>query len=173
MIKMNAADMHDQAGMERAFAGYLRDMYEQCPGTFNTMLRPRFTAMDRDRRTLRTEYDPEPWMANPGGIVHGGVIAAMADIAMGLLSRYVSGGVMTPTINMQVNYLQPMGLTDHVVADCVCTMSGSTVCAVNCVIFSAAEPERPLVTASAVYHVSRVGRAEAEPDGNLSPGESV
>ncbi|WP_151191915.1 PaaI family thioesterase [Desulfotomaculum copahuensis] len=53
-------------------------------------------------------------MANIHGIVHGGVIFTLADVALGTASN--SRGVPAVAINMNINYLKKGGLGDYLVA---------------------------------------------------------
>jgi uncharacterized protein (TIGR00369 family) len=50
----------------------------------------------------------EPHHLNPGGIAHGGIVASMLDIAIGLAHRTQLGmGATHVTVELHVNYLRP------------------------------------------------------------------
>mgnify|MGYP002626723233 CR=1 FL=1 len=64
--------------------------------TFNRMLNPDFLELDFENRTLTLAYDFTYWIRNQVGIMHGGIIGAAADIAMGVLTYTFSGKKMPP-----------------------------------------------------------------------------
>ena len=50
----------------------------------------------------------EPHHRNPGGIAHGGIIATMLDVAIGLALRTKLGmSASHVTVNLAINYLRP------------------------------------------------------------------
>jgi uncharacterized protein (TIGR00369 family) len=50
----------------------------------------------------------KPQHLNPGGIAHGGIIASLLDMAIGLAHRTKLGMAATHvTVQLQVNYLKP------------------------------------------------------------------
>lgn len=52
--------------------------------------------------------DLEPHHLNPGGIVHGGIIASLLDAAIGIALRTKLGMDRTHvTVNLSINYLRP------------------------------------------------------------------
>jgi uncharacterized protein (TIGR00369 family) len=53
----------------------------------------------------------EPHHLNPGGIAHGGVVAAMLDVAAGLAHRTKIGSSANHvTIQLHINYMKPVRL---------------------------------------------------------------
>jgi uncharacterized protein (TIGR00369 family) len=57
---------------------------------------------------IKIGLDLEPHHLNPGGIIHGGVIAAMIDMAIGLALRTrLSTEFAHVTTGLQINYLRP------------------------------------------------------------------
>lgn len=82
-------------------------------------IRARFTAarftewmgielVSLDHGTSEIRLNLEAHHLNPGGIAHGGVIASMLDIAIGLAHRTQLGMEATHvTVQLHVNYLRP------------------------------------------------------------------
>jgi uncharacterized protein (TIGR00369 family) len=67
--------------------------------------------------TLQVEYTVREEMTNPVGTLHGGIIAAMLDDAMGMLLNVANGmDGFYATVNMQVDYLGPARLGDVILA---------------------------------------------------------
>lgn len=64
------------------------------------------TTLDDGTSELRLRV--EPHHLNPGGIVHGGVIAGLLDAAIGLALRTRLGADRTHvTVNLSINYVRP------------------------------------------------------------------
>lgn len=154
MIILAQEDLHDQAGMERAFRKYFEDAREQFPGTFNVLLDTGFYACDYEKKTLTLSMALRPWMSNPGHILHGGVTASVLDMTMGLLCRYVSNGHMTPTVNMNVSYLRAVPMKGTVLVRAEVTRCGRTICSAVSSMYLAGEEERVLAAASGAYFVT-------------------
>jgi len=66
-----------------------------------------------DSRTARAEFTPDGFHQGWPGIVHGGIIAAMLDEAMG--QAILFSGLNCVTAQMQVNYKQPILTGDKLV----------------------------------------------------------
>ncbi len=155
MIIFDKADLKSQAGMEKAFGDYFRWMRAECDGTYNAMLNARFVSCDYEQKTARIAMDTQPWMTNPSQMVHGGVTASILDFTMGILARYCTTGYMTPTISMEVSYLRPMPLEKTIFVEARITMAGFSVCHVTATAWTEGGENKPIATASGVYHVTR------------------
>lgn len=160
MIVLRNEDLHDQAGMERAFRWYFEHVGDDpdCRGTFNTMLAAQFESCDYARRVLILRMEAQHWMSNPGRMLHGGVTASILDMAMGLLCRYCSGGHMTPTVSMSVDYLRPAPLDRALYIRAEVTSRGFSICHAVGSMWADGTPEKLLATASGAYYVT--GRKE-------------
>ena len=145
---MQAMDFYDQMGMERAFGAYFAAMERDYPDTMNAMLDARLHACDYQAHTLTLRAQARPWMTNPGGILHGGVTAAYLDLAMGLVCRYFSGGVMTPTLHIDVSYLRNGHLDETIYIQARATKLGSTICYAVGSVYPEGKPDRPIATAA-------------------------
>lgn len=61
---------------------------------------------DEKTETIRVGFEAKPEFRNPGGIVQGGILAAMIDDAFGPLLIIASGRTMRPlTLDLNVTYL--------------------------------------------------------------------
>jgi uncharacterized protein (TIGR00369 family) len=65
------------------------------------------------------------------GVVHGGVLAALADTAGGLASYTAARGANVATIEMKINYLEPVA-RGTVVADARVVRIGRHISVVDC-----------------------------------------
>ncbi len=156
MIVLRKEDLKDQAGMERAFQWYFEHVCDdpECAGTFNTMLNARYERCDYAKKTLVIRMETVHWMSNPSNMLHGGVTASILDMVMGLLSRYVSGGYMTPTIDMSVSYLRPGPVGTNVYIEAEVTRRGFSICHAIARMWAEGEPDKLLATAAGSYYVT-------------------
>lgn len=156
MIVLPREYLHDQEGMEHAFRWYFENVCSdpQCDGTFNTMLDARFESCDHERRRLVISIEGVRWMSNPSSILHGGVTAAVLDMAMGLLCRYCTGGYMTPTIDMSVSYLRPAPLGKKLMIEAEVTKPGFSICHVIGRMWVDGAEDAVLATSAGSYYVT-------------------
>lgn len=164
MILMDKAHMNDQAGMETAFQNYFRDVKTECPGTLNDMLDAHVESCDWAGRAVTLSAETKPWMANPGGITHGGITAAYMDLTLGLLCRYFSGGRMTVSIHVDVTYLRAVPIGKRICIGAKITKTGNSICFAEGRMWFPEEPDEPLVTATGSYSVAKPqkkGKGEA------------
>ena len=157
MIFMDRAQLHSQQGMERAIRDYLGQVKTQSDGTFNGMLAASLHACDYAGRTLVLRVETKSWMENPNNVVHGGVSAALLDMTMGTLCRYFSGGGMTPTVSMSVNYLHPVPVDRAILIGAELPMAGFTLCHAAARLWAEGQEDTPLCTATGVYFTDRGG----------------
>ena len=155
MIYLNRDDLNSQEGMERAFRGYFEDVKTECDGTFNAMLGAELESCDYAGKRVTLRVELKSWMANPGGILHGGVSASLMDYTMGLLCRYFGGGVMTPTVSMEVSYLRPGTIGGQMLIRADMTMGGFTFCHATGAAWMDGAEDEPVCTSTGVYYVSR------------------
>ncbi len=95
---------------------------------------------------------PQPWMRNPMGWLHGGMVAAMLDSSMGIHCALYSGGAGTPTVNLNVNYLRPtpadrpLHIRTHIVK------AGRSIVFAEATLW-ADDEQAPCASATAVFHL--------------------
>lgn len=107
-IHMSKEDTHDQEGMERAFRKYFEDLKNYGGQQLNELLECDFVFCSFEEKEVWLKANPKPWMSNPEGLMHGGIIASYLDYAMGILCHYSVGEKLMPTIHMDINYLRPV-----------------------------------------------------------------
>ncbi len=155
MIVLDQKDLTSQEGMERGLDRYFADVQKSCDGTFNARLDPELISCDYEGRSLTLRLALCDWMANPGGVLHGGMSAAALDMTMGVLSRYFSGGGMTPTVSMSVNYQHPGVIGGQLMIRAELISCGSTLCHAAARAWMEDAPERTVCTGTAVYYTGR------------------
>jgi uncharacterized protein (TIGR00369 family) len=106
----------------------------------------------------------EPHHLNPGGIAHGGVVAAMLDVAAGLAHRSKLGPDATHvTVQLHINYLKAVG-AGIVIARGVSLQTGRRVGYSEATLFD--EDDRVLARASATFLIVTPGSVLRERTGD-------
>lgn len=154
MIRIPEDCLGSQSGMERALAHYFESLYEGHGDTLNALLKPELLGCDFEEKSLTLAVNTETWMANPNLILHGGITATLADIGMGLVSRYFAGGKLTPTVNMNISYHSavPMGVKLCCRAGCV--KLGFSMVSAEARLWVEGQEDVPVATAMATYYVN-------------------
>ena len=143
----------DHVALEQALTEFCRHIREDFPGTINEGLAPRLSACDLDPLRCTIAFDGKPWMSNPLGAVHGGVVSAMLDTAMGGITYVCAEDYPTPTISLQVSYIRPVPATTTLYVDVQTNGMGQTMGNLTARLYSPDRPDRVLATASGVYYV--------------------
>lgn len=74
---------------------------------FNTLLGVKLTGVHADGLTIECALRHE--LTNRAGVAHGGVAAAMADVAVGMaINRHFGGKRKITTVEMKINYFRPV-----------------------------------------------------------------
>lgn len=140
-----------QSEMDAAILEFIDILNQSRPGTVNAMMRTGFESSDFEKRTLTVTYDTPPWMSNPVGGMHGGIISAAVDTAMGTLIYALCGGKFPPTVSLQINYVRPIPLGKRIVIRARADSVGRTTAAMSAVLWMEDCPEKLMVTATGIY----------------------
>ena len=105
-------------------AKQIRDFLPRIP--FNTLLGIKLTRTHSDGITIECALRHE--LTNSAGVAHGGVAAAIADVAVGMaLNRHFGGKRPITTVEMKINYFLP-AIDGHIFARSRLLRIGSTLC---------------------------------------------
>lgn len=99
---VTTSSMSDDATPRRELNRYFRD------SPFNDWMDLTVEALEEDRAVVTVPHDEK--LTNPGGTVHGGVLAAVMDVtAAAVLLHAVEdlGGMSLVTTDMNIRYLRP------------------------------------------------------------------
>ncbi len=128
---------------------------------FNHHLGIRCRRVHRDGITIECPLRPE--LMNGAGVLHGGVTATMADVAVGLaLQRHFGGVTPITTVELKVNYMRPVA-HGKIVARSHLMRVGSRVMVGRVDLF---DGRRNLVGAALATYI----RVEAATRSRTSPG---
>ena len=83
----------------------LRNFMQEIP--FNALVGLRLVRLHKDGVTIACTLRPE--LMNGSGVLHGGVTATLADVAVGMaLARHLGRPRAATTVEMKINYLRPV-----------------------------------------------------------------
>ncbi len=154
MIRISDDCLGSQEGMERAYASYFEQLFAAHGDTLNALMKPEVVSCDYEARSLTVAVPTARWQTNPNFILHGGITALVADMVMGLVSRYFAGGKLTPTVNMNVNYLGAVPEGARLLCRASCDKAGFSLVYVSAVLWCEGEEDRPVATAAGTYYVN-------------------
>ena len=99
----NASEQERQKAMEYGIRMAVEERND--PPRIHEMMKKSFVDCSEKERWITLSYEVEEWEQNPIGTMHGGLIATAIDSTCGILVRYLSGTLRTPTVSMTINYL--------------------------------------------------------------------
>lgn len=144
-------DFQSQQGMEDYFRGVEELLGVTLAGTINQWMAPRLVSCSAGERWVLWTFDAPDFAVNPGGVMHGGMIATAFDAAMGSIASYCNSGAMTPTIQLSVSYLRPIQLGRPFFIRARVNASGRTMGYLEARAWQE-EEDAPAATAVGLYH---------------------
>jgi uncharacterized protein (TIGR00369 family) len=151
---MQHTELMSQEGMERSLTKFTRRYAEDFPGTINAGLCPHLESCCFADKTAIISYDTQPWMSNPGGVVHGGMVATLFDVAIGCVTYFAAGEKLTPTMSLQVSFVRPMAIGKRVYVQVSLTSCGRTSGHATAKAWQEGEPDRIIATAAGLYYTA-------------------
>ena len=125
---------------------HLRELSENMP--FNRYLGIRIMRVHKDGVTIRCAINEAT--LNGSGAMHGGVLATMADAAMGIgLASHFGGRLPITTTDLKINYLRPI-VHGHATARSHIVRIGKNLCVGQVEI---RDSERRLAAAALVTYI--------------------
>ena len=114
--------------------------------SFEKFIKLRVTAKHEDGVTVSIPLRPE--LMNNAGILHGGVIATLADEAVGMaVSHFCKGKRQITTTELKVNYLLPV-TGKRLYARCYLVRTGRHLCVGQVDLFDAKKQLVAIATAT-------------------------
>lgn len=126
---------------------------------------PTLESCDGSERSACFRFYTFDWMANPNGVLHGGMAASMLDSAMGILCLSCYEGNFTSTISMTVNYARPIPLDTDVLIRAKAAYTGGTSAQMTAEMYLPHQPDTLLATATGVYYTARAVQQLKEQQG--------
>lgn len=119
--------------------------------TVFAMMQPHLTLCEPENRSVTVEYPAQHWEQNSNGVIHGGIVAAMMDVAMGTLTYALTGDI-TPTVSLNICFPRPAPGDGTLRIRAEATMAGRTLLYVRAAMLDTRAPEKPVATAEGVFH---------------------
>ena len=123
---MNSLDYMTQEHMQDVFTKATMVSDDE-KDSFNDRLGPEFISCDAEECSLTLLFHTEPWMCNKNGNMHGGMIASVCDLTMGLLSRYYKRTHSCSTIHLGIEYARGVSPEGNVIVKAVMEKAGRNV----------------------------------------------
>lgn len=143
----------DRPALERGFAERQKRIRESFPDSINELLLSELVDCEPERGAYTVAFQTTPWMRNPNGVVHGGMLSSMLDNAMGLLLHVLLPDRLLSTVSLEVSFIRPVGVGRTVHARVSLDRVGGTLAHVTSRLYEAGRPDEVLVTAAGVYHL--------------------
>jgi len=105
--------------------------------------------------TFTSSIETGSWASNPNGTMHGGIIAAILDQSMGILSTCLAGGKITPTVNMSIYYAKPAPLDKRIFIESRMVSGSSSLFNMCCKAWVEGSPETTISSSTGIYHIPR------------------
>lgn len=99
--------LQEQIEMEEEVRESIKKMYPSDPDHLYRKMALEFYSCDFEKKELTFRWPIQDWELNHMFTMHGGLIAAAIDTTSGALVRSLSKCRITPTTNMNINYLRP------------------------------------------------------------------
>jgi acyl-CoA thioesterase len=116
---------------------------------FNQLVGLRLVRLHKDGVTIACALRPE--LMNGAGVVHGGVTATLADVAVGMaLARHLGRPRAAATVEMKINYLRPVA-HGKITARSHLVKVGARLCCGRVEIFDG--DKRPIAAALITYMI--------------------
>lgn len=102
-----AKNLEVKKGAAERLEHIIERLADSVPGRINGMMAPRFICCDEERRITEIGFDGYEWEMNARYEIHGGIIAAMFDTAMGFTVAAWDDATGVSTADMQISYIKP------------------------------------------------------------------
>lgn len=132
----------------------LRDMLKNMDdGKIGTAAVPEIIDCSYENRTAVFCFPYPEWMLNYGNVMHGGMVALLADVGMGLfVSAYPEGKQFTPTITLDLTYLSPIPHSDSIIIKSHIQQVTHKILYARCDLYSDQDTEKVLASATGTYY---------------------
>lgn len=126
------------------------------PDQFGTLVGYRLNQIDLEKRTAHVSLQTDEKHRSPSGAVHGGVLSALVDYAMGAaIFGCLEEGQLCSTIEFKINYIAPVQVHQLLEANAEVLHLGRSHAVVETKL---SVGERKVVTALGTYNIYKPRR---------------
>lgn len=115
------------------FQNHINKKLSDSPSPLTRWLDPVLISAEKGKLVFKHTIREE--MLNPGRVLHGGIIAAIIDDAIGATTFSLEDGFFT-TINLQVDYFAPVKLEDSILAETTVIKKGRQIIHLQCEVWN-------------------------------------
>lgn len=127
-------------------------LHEFAPDSIGDLLHMELTGYLDDSEDFLMTCDTYPWMQNPIGLLHGGIISTILDQGMGMLAHcMIPQGDFAPSIQLNVSYIRPMQTGKKVLLKIHVESATHTLIHMRAEAYEADQPEKLCVTGTGIY----------------------
>lgn len=127
---------------------------EESPNTFSGRMQPKLVACDEAAKSLVFSFETDNWMRNPGGAVHGGVIAEAISMTVNALAWYYAGRRHNPAISIQLSYPRPAIVGEKIFVRATAIHAGKNMAYVGALAWQAGRENTPFATGTGVHYTA-------------------
>lgn len=124
--------MSSQQEMEAYLDKTMYENNEMQKDTVNGMMKSEKIGCSYEDKAITLGFPVQPWQANRGGMMHGGVICTAFDMTAAAVARFCAGENYAPTISLDVKYIRPVQLGDTMLVTARATAAGKRITQIVC-----------------------------------------
>ena len=99
-------EVKTQEQLEQQLTALVNYFKENDPG-LTGQVDPQIKTCDFEKRKVVFQFDKKDWQKNHRGEVHGGAVATMFDVAIGITCSAFAGGENVTTTDINISYIRP------------------------------------------------------------------
>lgn len=144
----------NQMTMAEALEYFVQRVPLEAPNTFSGQMQPELVECDEASKTLVFSFEAQDWMRNPGGAVHGGVIAEAISMTINALAWYYAGMKHNPAISIQLSYPRPALLGQRIYVRATAIHAGKNMAYVGALAWQNDREDKPFATGTGVHYTA-------------------
>lgn len=146
--------MSEEQTMEQALRYFVARIPVESPDTFSGQMNPQLESCDEQAKTLIFSYETKDWMRNPGGAVHGGVIAEAISMAINALAWYYADQKQNPAVSIQLSYPRPALIGPRIYVQATAIHAGRNMAYVGARAWQNDRVDKPFATGTGVHYTA-------------------
>ena len=144
----------DAMTMTQALTAFAQRVPEESPNTFSGQMQPELVECDEAGKSLVFAFETDDWMRNPGGAVHGGVIAEAISMTVNALAWYYAGKKHNPAISLQLSYPRPAIVGKKIFVRATAIHAGKNMAYVGALAWQPGREDKPFATGTGVHYTA-------------------
>ncbi len=153
---MNEQEMSMREAMEL----FAQRVPLEAPNTFSGQMTPVLVDCDAQAKMVTYSFATQPWMRNPGGAVHGGVIAEALSMTMNALAWYYAGMKHNPAISIQISYPRPALVGQPMLVRATAVHAGKNMAYIAVQAWQGDREDKPFAAGSGVNYTAAAQEEE-------------